>query len=206
MTMRTCSTSRLVDFDPIELYTTGSPRDQRDGGAPRFPELPITCRIDLRHRPHLQVRPQAAPPVAPPMAVKEVTTMALSPAQARVALVALRSAVGAAAWMAPEKTGRLFGIDLEDNVAGPYLGRLFGARDIAMAAMVMAAESKDRRRQLRVGILVDSLDATAAIIAGTKGRLTKRSAAMAAAVALAAAGLGVVAQMERESSEDKLPR
>lgn len=103
--------------------------------------------------------------------------------------------------MAPEKTARLFGISLDENIAGPFLGRLFGARDIAMAMMVSTAEPEEQRRQLRVGVVVDSLDAAAAIIAGTKGRLTKRSAIMAAAVALLAAGLGVMAQMESVETE-----
>ncbi|MBV6507090.1 MAG: hypothetical protein JJLCMIEE_00127 [Acidimicrobiales bacterium] len=127
--------------------------------------------------------------------------MALSPKQARTALIGLRAAIGAGAWLAPEKTARLFGISLDENIAGPFLGRLFGARDIAMALMVSAAEPTEQRRQLRVGIVVDSLDATAAIIAGTKGRLTRRSAAMAASVALVAAGLGVMAQMGQAEVE-----
>ena len=43
-----------------------------------------------------------------------------------------RIVVGSIAWLAPRQSGRLFGLDPEGNPQAPYLGRLFGARDVAL--------------------------------------------------------------------------
>ena len=47
-------------------------------------------------------------------------------------LVATRAAIGAAAWLMPRLSGRLFGLDPDANPQAAYLGRLFGVRDVAL--------------------------------------------------------------------------
>jgi hypothetical protein len=116
--------------------------------------------------------------------------MAASPLPA---LNGLRMAVGASAWATPNLAGRLFGIDPDDNPQASYIGRLFGVRDIALAAGAMASEGEDRRRWLQVGVAVDLADAAAGYIAGRTGVLPKSGAVMVTTVALAAAALGAAA-------------
>jgi lipopolysaccharide/colanic/teichoic acid biosynthesis glycosyltransferase len=50
------------------------------------------------------------------------------------ALIGIRASVGAGAWVAPQLAGRLFGLDTVANPQLPYMGRLFGIRDVALAA------------------------------------------------------------------------
>ena len=50
------------------------------------------------------------------------------------ALAGLRAVVGASAWLAPNLSGKLFGLDPDNNPQGAYLARLFGIRDLALAA------------------------------------------------------------------------
>ena len=58
--------------------------------------------------------------------------------------------------LAPNLSGRLFGLDPEGNPQASYLGRLFGARDVVLGAGVLRAPKKqkqmwaDRRSRLRL--------------------------------------------------------
>jgi hypothetical protein len=116
-------------------------------------------------------------------------------------LVGLRGAVGAGAWLAPKMSGRLFGLDPDANPQTPYIGRLFGARDVALAYGVMASEGAQRAQWLSVGIACDIADAAAGWLAGRRGELPRHSAVMVTATAIAAAALGVAAlQGERQST------
>ena len=56
-----------------------------------------------------------------------------------------RIVVGASAYLAPNLTGRLFGLDPEGNPQASYLGRLFGARDVVLGAGVAAQPRRSRR-------------------------------------------------------------
>ena len=48
-------------------------------------------------------------------------------------LAGLRLAIGVASWATPRAAGKLFGLDATANPQAPYLARLFGARDVALA-------------------------------------------------------------------------
>jgi hypothetical protein len=45
----------------------------------------------------------------------------------------VRLSIGVAAWTAPRLAGKLFGLDVAGNPQVPYLPRLFGVRDAALA-------------------------------------------------------------------------
>jgi hypothetical protein len=109
------------------------------------------------------------------------------------ALVGLRIAVGAGAWTTPRLAGRLFGLDAGANPQSPYLARLFGVRDIALAWGTMGAEGASQRQWLMAGIACDAADALAGIAAGVGGYLPKRASVMVTVTALAAAALGASA-------------
>jgi hypothetical protein len=48
-------------------------------------------------------------------------------------LSTLRTAVGLGAWLTPRLAGKAFLLDPDGNPQSPYLARLFGARDVALA-------------------------------------------------------------------------
>ncbi|MBK7167452.1 MAG: hypothetical protein IPH81_19970 [Candidatus Microthrix sp.] len=123
--------------------------------------------------------------------------LTITPRHARTALVGIRGCVGVGALVAPGATGKLMGIDAEENPAAPYLARLFGARELFMVAPFALGASDDVIDfTLRCGVAVDSVDALAAVAAGVTKSLPTQAAVMAGLVATAAAGLGAFACTE----------
>jgi hypothetical protein len=108
-------------------------------------------------------------------------------------LTGLRTSVGAGAWIAPRVTGKLFGLDATANPQLPYVARLFGIRDVALGAGLQMSSGEDRRRWLQLGIACDVADATAGILAGRRGDLSKVSTVLVTLPALMGIALGVAA-------------
>jgi hypothetical protein len=104
-----------------------------------------------------------------------------------------RVAIGAGAWAAPGISGRALGLTPEANRQAEYLGRLFGARDVAIGIGTSMARGGARRSWLQLGILVDGMDAAAAALAARNGSLPKHAAVMSGVLALGAVALGVAA-------------
>jgi hypothetical protein len=115
-------------------------------------------------------------------------------------LVGLRGTVGAGAWLAPRLSGRLFGLNPDANPQAPYLGRLFGVRDVALAFGLSTSSGAERSQWLRIGIACDLADAAAGVLAGRRGELSKLATVLVTATALAAAGLGVTALQSEQSA------
>jgi hypothetical protein len=113
--------------------------------------------------------------------------------QAIQTLVSLRAAVGAGSWLAPRLSGRLFGLDVEGNPQAPYLGRLFGVRDVALAVGLRTSSGPERARWLQIGIACDLADAAAGLLAARREELPRLATVLVTATALAAAGLGAAA-------------
>jgi hypothetical protein len=115
--------------------------------------------------------------------------------------VALRAAVGTGVWLAPRTSGRLFGLNPVANPQAPYVARLFGVRDAALAFGLNGSSGPQRSQWLRMGIACDLADAAAGLLAGRRGELPKVMTAVVTAAALAAAGLGIAAlQGERSAA------
>lgn len=110
----------------------------------------------------------------------------------------LRAQIGASAWLAPNLTGKLFGLDPASNPQSAFLGRLFGARDIALAAGTLGSSGEARSQWLRLGLACDLADAAAAYLAGRNGTVPKHAAIMAGGTAIAAVGLGLAALSQGE--------
>ena len=121
----------------------------------------------------------------------------MSPANA---IVAIRANIGLGAWLAPRLAGRLFGLDAEANPQLPYVGRLFGVRDVALAAGVARTNGSARRLWLQIGMVCDAADAAAGLIAGRNGELSKVSTVLVTAPALMGIGLGLAA-LSQDSGE-----
>ena len=105
----------------------------------------------------------------------------------------VRAVVGAAAWIAPRPSGRLFGLDSGANPQAPYLGRLFGARDVALAAGTLTTEGEAQDRWLMAGLGCDVADAAAGVAAWRAGYLSTLSSVLVTAAALNGVVLGLVA-------------
>ena len=126
----------------------------------------------------------------------------MDPVSARRAIAGIRAGIGVGSLVAPRLTGKLFGIDVAANPAAPYLARLFGARELYMAApFLMPAPGLDEVELAARAVPVDAADAAAALAAGIRGYLPWRAALPAGLVALAATYLGSIAS----ENENKLP-
>lgn len=112
------------------------------------------------------------------------------------AIAALRVMLGSSAWLAPNLTGRLFGIDPDDNPQLPYVGRLFGARDVALGAGTLRSSRKNKDAWLTASLACDAADVAAGVLAGARGQLPLGAAALVSATAgaFAAAGLWLLQQ------------
>ena len=116
--------------------------------------------------------------------------MAIAP---DTALTTLRTAVGISSWTAPRLAGRAFGLDVAANPQAPYLARLFGIRDVALAAGAARSSGEARRTWLKLGIACDAFDVAAAALGRRDGSLSPFTTVLVGGVAVAALGLGVAA-------------
>ncbi len=114
----------------------------------------------------------------------------VSPAQL---LSGIRLGVGVGAWVAPNLTGKVFGLDSYANPQMAFMARLFGARDVALAVGTNGTLPAQRQLWWQIGIACDLLDAGAAYLSYKDGTVPKVSAILAGGTALAAAGLGAAA-------------
>jgi hypothetical protein len=112
------------------------------------------------------------------------------------ALAGLRLAVGVASWATPRAAGKLFGLDATANPQAPYLARLFGARDVALAWGALGSEGDTQRRWLVAGLACDLADAIAGIAGGRGGYLPRLTSVLVSGTALSAAALGGAALRE----------
>lgn len=162
-----------------------------------------TLQAQLDHLPELRDL-QANLPALPalpkgsalPSAPKVPEWVPITPFQAKVTLMSIRSLIGVLGWLFPNLSGRLFGIDPVENPAAPYLGRLFAARELALVAPLLIEDDDVQRRTLQVGMAVDAADAAASVAAGVSGALPKRAALMTGLVAVVAVLLGWIATSE----------
>ncbi len=114
------------------------------------------------------------------------------------ALAGLRVAVGVASWSTPRVAGKLFGLDATANPQSPYLARLFGARDVALAWGVLSSEGDVQRQWLTAGLACDTADVLAGYAGGRGGYLPKLTSVLVTVTALSAVALGAVALSDSE--------
>lgn len=108
-------------------------------------------------------------------------------------LALLRAGVGLASVLAPHRTGRLFAMDMASNVGAPFFARLYGARQIFMAAPAFGSDPVDQRCAIRWGLAVDGADLVAAVAGGATGILPRRAVATSAALSVVCVAGGVLA-------------
>ena len=108
-------------------------------------------------------------------------------------LAGLRLAVGVSSWATPRVAGRLFGLDADANPQAPYLARLFGIRDVALAWGALNSTGSAQRQWLVAGLACDAADAVAGIVGGRAGYLPPVTSVLVTGTAVSAALLGAAA-------------
>ena len=104
---------------------------------------------------------------------------------------ALRFATGVAAWAAPARAARLFG--LASDRQQPFITQLFGSRELTLALAVTDPSPRLRTRALQLGLLTDILDILAAFRGIQRQTLPPVGAIVTGGGAALFAGLGVAA-------------
>ena len=116
-------------------------------------------------------------------------------------LSGLRLAVGVSSWATPRVAGKLFGLDAGANPQSPYLARLFGIRDVALAWGTLNSTGSAQRQWLVAGLACDAADAVAGIVGGRAGYLPQVTSVLVTGTALSAALLGAAALGNDGSSQ-----
>jgi hypothetical protein len=111
-------------------------------------------------------------------------------------LAGLRVAIGVASWSTPRLAGKLFGLDANANPQSPYLARLFGVRDVALAWGALTTTGEAQKQWLTAGLACDAADALAGYAGARGGYLPKLTGVLVTATALSAAALGAQALRE----------
>lgn len=112
---------------------------------------------------------------------------------------ALRFATGVAAWMVPNTTGRLMGLNCGGDQ--PFTTQLFGSRELTLAVAITDVASPPlQTRALQLGLLTDVLDVIAALRGVRSHTLSSTGAIVAGGGAALFAGLGVMALTTRDQA------
>lgn len=109
------------------------------------------------------------------------------------ALIGARTTLGASTLLAPRLAGRAFFMDPDDNPQLPVIGRMWGIRNLALAAGMYAAAGENRARWWRVQVAVDALDFLAIATEWRRGAVSGPAAGLMAATALGATAMGALA-------------
>ncbi|OBJ07408.1 hypothetical protein A5624_22535 [Mycobacterium sp. 1482292.6] len=104
---------------------------------------------------------------------------------------ALRFATGVAAWAAPNRAARLFGLATARQQ--PFITQLFGSRELTLALAVTDASPRLRTRALQLGLLTDALDVIAALRGIRRQTLPPAGAVVTGGGAALFLGLGLAA-------------
>jgi hypothetical protein len=121
----------------------------------------------------------------------------------RMFLGATRALIGIATWTAPEMSARIFGFDLARN--DRFIGRLFAARELALAASLLAAGPKQLPAVAAVGAAVDTADAIAGFDETRRGNVSTLTFVSGVLGAVLFAGIGArIAQEASEAAGDDL--
>ena len=116
--------------------------------------------------------------------------MALPSTRTGRALLAARAALGLSTLVAPRLAGRAFFLDPEDNPQLPVIGRMWGVRNLSLAAGMYGATGASRTRWWRLQPAVDALDFLVVAAEWRRGAVPGPAAGLMAGTALLATALG----------------
>lgn len=104
-----------------------------------------------------------------------------------------RAAVGLAAVIRPQLARRSLGVDNTAGDDGGTTARMFGIRDVAIAAATLSNDPTIQNTGLRLGVLVDSVDVTSVLL-GRRHGVSRGGTALigGAATLFTAAGIALL--------------
>ena len=102
-----------------------------------------------------------------------------------------RVVVGILALVSPRRVEKLLGLDPRLNPQMSPLTRMFGAREVALGGLTLAASGDARERLIQVGVAVDAIDLVAGLAAASSGAMSKKDGIKLAFVAAGSLGTGV---------------
>lgn len=118
--------------------------------------------------------------------------MALPSTTTGRALLGARTALGMSALFAPRLAGKLFFLDPDANPQLPVIGRMWGIRNLSLAAGMYGATGASRAQWWRLQPAVDALDFLAIATEWRRGAVPGPAAGFMGATALAATALGAL--------------
>ena len=118
--------------------------------------------------------------------------MALPSTPTGRALLGARTALGISTLLAPRLAGKAFFLDPDDNPQLPAIGRMWGIRNLSLAAGMYGATGGNRAQWWRLQIAVDALDFLAIAVEWRRGAVPGPAAGLMATTALAATALGAL--------------
>ena len=107
-------------------------------------------------------------------------------------LLGARTALGVSTLLAPRLAGKAFFLDPDDNPQLPVIGRMWGIRNLMLAAGMYGATGPNRAQWWRLQPAVDALDFLSVVTEWRRGSVPGPAAALMALTALGATGLGAM--------------
>ena len=108
------------------------------------------------------------------------------------ALLGARTALGISTLLAPRLAGKAFMLEPDDNPQLPVIARMWGVRNLSLAAGMYAATGGNRAQWWRLQPAVDALDFLAIATEWRRGTVPGPAAALMAGTALAATAFGAL--------------
>lgn len=105
-------------------------------------------------------------------------------------LLAARTALGLSTLLAPRLAGKAFFLDPADNPQLPVIGRMWGIRNLSLAAGMYGTVGPSRSQWWRLQPAIDALDFTVIVAEWRRGAVPTPAAALMAGTALVATALG----------------
>jgi hypothetical protein len=118
--------------------------------------------------------------------------MALPSTPAGRALLGARTALGISTLLAPRVAGKAFLLDPDDNPQLAVIGRMWGIRNLSLAAGMYATTGANRAQWWRLQVAVDALDFLVIAMEWRRGAVPAPAAGLMAATALGATALGAL--------------
>jgi hypothetical protein len=108
------------------------------------------------------------------------------------ALLGARTALGVSTLLAPRIAGKLFFLAPDENPQLAVIGRMWGIRNLSLAAGMYAATGANRRQWWRLQPVVDVLDLLAIAAEWRRGAVPGPAAVLMGGTALGATALGAL--------------
>jgi hypothetical protein len=105
-------------------------------------------------------------------------------------LLAARTALGVLTLLVPRQTGRVFFLDPGDNPQLPVIARMWGIRNLSLAAGMYGAMGASRTRWWRLQPVIDGLDFLVIVAEWRRQAVPSSAAGLMAGTALVATVLG----------------